>query len=64
MFSPDGRFVAYLSTEAGGTDHDVYVRPFPGPGGRWRVSTAGGIYPRWSATTHELLWVDPGPGRK
>jgi serine/threonine-protein kinase len=58
MFSPDGRFVAYFSTEAGGTSYDVYVRPFPGPGGQWRVSTTGGIYPRWSAATHELVWVD------
>ena len=31
MFSPDGRVVAYFSTEAGGTSDDVYVRPFPGP---------------------------------
>jgi serine/threonine-protein kinase len=58
MFSPDGRFVAYFSTEAGGTSYDVYVRSFPGPGGQWRVSTAVGIYPRWSATTRELVWVN------
>jgi serine/threonine protein kinase/Tol biopolymer transport system component len=58
MFSPDGRFVAYFSNEAGGTGNDVYVRPFPGPGGPWRVSTNGGIYARWSATTRQLLWVD------
>jgi Tol biopolymer transport system component len=63
MFSPDGRFVAYFSNEAGGTSYDVYVRPFPGPGGQWRVSTAGGVYPRWSATTHELLWFDPAQGK-
>jgi serine/threonine-protein kinase len=60
MFSPDGRFIAYFSTEAGGTAFDVYVRPFPGPGGKWRVSTNGGAWPRWSATTHELLFVDDG----
>ena len=58
MFSPDGRFVAYFSNEAGGSAYDVYVRPFPGPGGKWRVSTNGGLYPRWSATTHELLFFD------
>ncbi len=56
MFSPDGRWITYVSTEAGGAS-DVYVRPFPGPGGGWRVSTAGGSYPRWSATTHELLFL-------
>ena len=30
----------------------------PAPAGRWRVSTEGGIYPRWSATTHELLFLN------
>jgi len=56
MFSPDGRWISYVSTEAGSA-LDVYVRPFPGPGGGWRVSTAGGAYPQWSATTHELLFL-------
>ena len=36
---------------------DVYVRPFPGPGGQWRISTTGGSYPRWSATAPELLFL-------
>ncbi len=63
MFSPDGRFIAYMSNEAGGSGNDVYVRPFPGAGGPWRVSTAGGDWPRWSATTHELLWLEPGQGK-
>ena len=57
MFSPDGRWIAYTSDEGGGA-FNVYVRPFPGPGGTWRVSTGGGIYPHWSATAHELLYVD------
>jgi len=59
MFSPDGRWIAYTSNEAGGAT-DVYVRPFPGPGGIWRISTQGGRFPRWSATTHELLFVSQG----
>ena len=54
MFSPDGRWIAYASNEAGGTN-DVYVRPFPGPGGKWRISTTGGITARWSATARELI---------
>jgi len=58
MFSPDGRFVAYYYTEGGGTGFDVYVRPFLGAGGPWRVSANGGMYPRWSSTTHQLLWAD------
>src|SRR5439155_15510316 len=39
IFSPDGRWIAYLSNESGRTE--VYVRPFPGPGGKWQVSTGG-----------------------
>ena len=58
MFSPDGRWIAYISNEAGGRN-DVYVRPFPGPGGKWRISTEGGGFPHWSVATHELLFVDP-----
>jgi hypothetical protein len=56
MFSPHGRFIAYFSTEAGGTSFDVYVRPFQGPGSKWRVSTGTGAWPRWSAKTNELLF--------
>jgi serine/threonine-protein kinase len=56
MFSPDGRWIAYRSNEAG--SDDVYVRPFPGPGGKWRVSTERGVYPQWSTTAHELLFLN------
>ena len=59
MFSPDGRWIAYVSNEAGSAG-DVYVRPFPGPGGPWRISTDGGGFPRWSATARELLFIEPG----
>ena len=63
MFSPDGRFIAYMANEANASVNDVYVRPFPGSGGPWRVSTAGGNWPRWSAKANELLWVEPSLGR-
>jgi serine/threonine protein kinase/Tol biopolymer transport system component len=53
MFSPDGRFIAYSSTEGPG----IYVRDFTGPG-KWRVSTGRDRYPRWSVQTRELLWLD------
>jgi serine/threonine-protein kinase len=56
QFSPDGRFLAYFANESGNL-FDVYVRPFPGPGGKWRVSTDGGIYPQWSRTAPELLFL-------
>src|SRR5262249_48758082 len=58
MFSPDGRWIAYYSDESG--NYEVYVRPFPGPGGKWQISTTGGTYPVWSRTRHELLYRTPG----
>ena len=42
-FSPDGRWIAYQSDESG--QFEVYVRPFPGPGGKWQISTTGGRMP-------------------
>jgi Tol biopolymer transport system component len=59
MFSPDGNWIAYFSNEAGST-MDVHVRPFPGPGGQWRVSNEGGLFPRWSRTSNELLFLTQG----
>jgi Tol biopolymer transport system component len=53
-FSPDGRFIAYSSTDLG--PNDVFVRPFPGPGGTWRIST-GGKFPAWSRATRELFYL-------
>ena len=45
MFSPDGKWVAYDSDESGRAE--IYVVPFPGPGGKWQVSTGGAIQPFW-----------------
>src|SRR6202521_5441409 len=53
-FSPDGRWLAYTSNESGG--FEVYVRPFPGPGGKWQISTGGGIIPKWSPNGKELFY--------
>jgi len=57
VFSPDGKWVAYHSNESG--RNEVYVRPFPGPGGQWQLSTAGGTSPRWRADGKELYYVTP-----
>ena len=57
QFSPDGRWVAYQSNESG--RFEIYVRPFPGPGGRATVSTSGGIHPRWSRDGKELFFLAP-----
>ncbi len=56
-FSPDGHLVAYASSESG--RFEVYVRPFPGPGGRWQVTSGGGSEPRWSASGRELFYRGP-----
>ena len=53
-FSPDGRWLAYQSNESGNLE--VYVRPFPGPGGKWQVSTGGGLFPKWSRNGKELFY--------
>jgi serine/threonine-protein kinase len=57
MFSPDGRWIAYMSNESGGMQ--VYVRPFPGPGGKWQISSGSvAAFPTWSRTHPELLFVE------
>jgi eukaryotic-like serine/threonine-protein kinase len=59
VFSPDGRWIAYQSNEQAGA-FDTYVRPFPGPGGPWRISMEGGVFPRWSKAAKELLFYYSG----
>jgi dipeptidyl aminopeptidase/acylaminoacyl peptidase len=66
QFSPDGRYVAYMSNESG--PMEVYIRPFAElaagggaatGGGQWQVSTAGGIFPRWRPDGKELYYLAP-----
>ena len=59
MFSPDGRWMAYVAREPGRGKAEVYVRPFPGSGGRWQVSSDGGDNPAWSLTRRELIYATP-----
>jgi Tol biopolymer transport system component len=69
-FSPDGRWVAYVSNESG--RNEVYVIPFteppasggssPGPdarAGKWQVSASGGVWPRWRHDGKELFFMTP-----
>ena len=65
-FSPDGHWIAYLSNESGRTE--IYVAPFPGPGGKRQVSTAGATtaagtgniaIPRWRQDGKELFYTAP-----
>jgi eukaryotic-like serine/threonine-protein kinase len=54
-FSPDGRWVAYSSDETGRSE--VFVRAFPGPGGKWQVSNSGGGHPIWRRDGKELFYL-------
>jgi Tol biopolymer transport system component len=54
VFSPDGRFLAYQSNESG--RQEIYVQSFPGPGGKWQVSSTGGTEPHWRADGKELYY--------
>ena len=53
-FSRDGRWLAYDSNESGTTQ--VYVRAFPGKGGKWQISNGNGIYAEWSRSGRELFF--------
>jgi len=53
-FSPDGRWLAYVSDESG--RYEVYVQPYPGPGGKWLISTEGGTEPVWNPKGRELFY--------
>ena len=67
-FSPDGRWVAYTSNESG--VDEIYVVPFPGPGGKFQVSSASGVLPRWRGDGREIFYLAPdrtrdgGAGRR
>ncbi len=55
VFSPDGRWLAYVSDESGRTE--IYVRPFPKvEEGKWQISTDGGVEPRWAPNGLELFY--------
>jgi serine/threonine protein kinase len=53
-FSPDGHWVTYRSDETG--NREIYVAPYPGPGGKFLISTEGGISPHWTDDGRELLY--------
>jgi eukaryotic-like serine/threonine-protein kinase len=55
QFSPDGKWIAYESTESG--RWEVYVQPFPGPGAKVQVSVNGGAQARWGADGKELFFI-------
>jgi Tol biopolymer transport system component len=54
QFSPDGHWLAYASNESG--PFEVYVQPYPGPGGKWQILTEGGNEPVWNRNGRELFY--------
>ncbi|MEQ1887187.1 MAG: protein kinase [Bryobacteraceae bacterium] len=53
-FSPDGKWIAYVSDESG--RYEVYVRAFPDSGAKWQISSTTGVFPTWSRAGRELLY--------
>ncbi|HVT43070.1 MAG TPA: protein kinase [Thermoanaerobaculia bacterium] len=53
FFSPDGRWILYGSDESGRSE--VYIAPFPGPGGKWQVSTNGAAFGVWRQNGKEIV---------
>jgi outer membrane protein assembly factor BamB len=53
--SPNGKWLAYASSESGRAD--IYVTAFPSGKGKWQVSTGGGDNPRWRADGKELFFT-------
>ena len=52
--SPDGKWIAYRSGD--GPTGEVFVQPFPGPGGRWQISNGSGMFPQWSPDGRRLFF--------
>jgi eukaryotic-like serine/threonine-protein kinase len=57
QFSPDGKWIAYVSDESGSSQ--VYVQAFPTQSGKVPISTAGGTQPRWRSDSKELFYLAP-----
>jgi len=53
--SPDGRWLAYSSTDSG--REEVYVTHFPSGGGKWQVSQTGGTFPNWRGDSKEIYFI-------
>ena len=57
--SPDGKWIAYASNEAG--PFEVYVQRFLAPGQKTKISERSGVHPRWTGDGHEVVyWAEPG----
>jgi Tol biopolymer transport system component len=55
QFSPDGKWIAYQSSDTG--QFEIYIQPFPGPGGKFQISSSGGAQVRWCRDGKELFYI-------
>ena len=55
-FSPNGRWLAYTSTELRANSPQIFVQPYPITGAQYQVSTDGGTYPLWSQPDGKQLF--------
>jgi Tol biopolymer transport system component len=55
MFSPDGNWISYISDETGRPE--LFVRPYPGPGGKWQISIDGAEAGEWTPDGRSLLFA-------
>ena len=53
--SPDGKWIAYRSMNAGHVE--IYLQSFPAGGARWQISTNGGSEPAWRRDGKELYFM-------
>jgi len=58
-FSPDGRWLAYMSTELNGMGQ-IFVQPYPPTGAKYQVTTDGGVFPMWSQDGKQLFFQNNG----
>ena len=56
-FSPDGRWMAYVSDESG--RREIYIQAFPPSNAKWQISTDGGSFPKWRGDGKELFYLSP-----
>ena len=61
QFSPNGKWVAFSAPGSSSPNYlyEVFVSPFPGPGGRVQISNGGGAQARWRGDGKELYYIDP-----
>jgi hypothetical protein len=58
-FSPDGKWIAYVGPLTAPDSDAIFVAPFPGPGGRIRVSSGSGAQPTWGHDGRHLFYIAP-----